>query len=71
MARLFGREYTKKEVLTRVGDISQLGGVKPVELASGNKRGVRAAEFRTGSGFNFIVLLDRGLDISAAELFLR
>ncbi len=67
MAKLFGRRYSKEELLKRVGDISQLGGVKPIELADGNERGVRAAECKTGSGLNFTVLLDRGLDISAAD----
>src|SRR5688572_32739857 len=36
-------------------------------LADGKERGVRAAEFRTGTGLAFTVLLDRGLDISHAE----
>jgi hypothetical protein len=67
MATLFGRDYTRAELLQRVGDISQLGGVKPVEFVNGNERGVRAAEFKTGAGLNFTVLLDRGLDISAAD----
>lgn len=67
MATLFGKEYKKDELLKRVGDISQLGGVKPVELVNGNERGVRAAEFKTGGGLNFTVLLDRGLDIAAAD----
>ncbi len=67
MATLFGKKYTRQELLTRIGDISQLGGVKLIELADGNERGVQAAEFKTGSGFNFTVLLDRGLDISAAD----
>jgi len=67
MANLYGRSYKKNELLTRVGDIAQLGGVKLCELADGNERGVRAADFRTGAGFNFRVLMDRGLDISFAE----
>jgi hypothetical protein len=67
MATLFGRKYSKEELLKRIGDLSQLGGVKPIELVNGNERGVRAAEFKTGSGLNFTVLLDRGLDISAAD----
>lgn len=67
MAILFGKEYTREELLKRVGDMSQLGHVKAVELVNGNERGVRAAEVKTGAGFNFTVLLDRGLDISAAE----
>ncbi len=67
MATLFGQEYGRDELIKRVGDMSQLAGVKAIELTDGNERGVRAAEFRTGSGFNFTVLADRGLDISAAD----
>src|SRR5262249_49760068 len=67
MARLYGREWTRDELLQRVGDIQQIAGVRIVTLADGSERGVRAAEFRTGTGFQFTVLIDRGLDIAAAE----
>ena len=67
MARLFGREMSRAELLRRVGDVSQLGGVRLVELADGPEAGVRAIDFRTGSGLNFTVLPDRGMDISWAE----
>jgi hypothetical protein len=45
----------------------QVGGVRLIQLDEGSERGVRAAEFRTGTGFQFLVLLDRGMDISRAE----
>ena len=64
MVRLFGKDYTKEELLARVGDISQVGGVTQKVLDSGAERGVRAIDFRTGLGFDFTVLADRGLDIS-------
>jgi len=67
MARLWGREWTRTELEQRVGDLLQIGGVRLVELADGKERGVRAAQFRTGSGLAFTVLLDRGLDISHAD----
>lgn len=67
MTHLYGREWTRKELLTHVGDITQLGGVRLVTLADGPERGVRAADFRSGEGFNFTVLLDRGMDIGPAE----
>jgi hypothetical protein len=67
MARLWGRDWTREELEQRVGDILQIGGVRLIELADGKERGVRAAQFRTGTGFAFTVLLDRGLDISHAE----
>ena len=36
-------------------------------LSDGFERGVRTVDFRTGSGFDFTVLADRGLDIGAAN----
>lgn len=68
MVSLFGKDYSRAQLLERVGDMSQLGGITPVELADGAERGVRALLFRTGSGFNFTVLVDRGMDIYTAEL---
>lgn len=66
MIKLFGCEYSKEDLLRKVGDISQIGGVRLVELGDGYERGVRAAEFRVGSGLEFTVVVDRGLDISTA-----
>jgi len=57
----------REELLKYIGDISQIGGVSFFEYADGKERGVRAFEFRTGSGLSFTVLADRGLDISRAD----
>ena len=65
--RLFGRSWSRRDLLARIGDIRQIAGVRLVELGDGPERGVRAAEFRSGSGLNFTVILDRGLDIGPAE----
>ena len=67
MPQLWGREWTREELERRVGDLSQIAGVRLVELADGKERGVRAAEIKTGSGLSCTVLIDRGLDISTAE----
>jgi len=53
--------------MRRAGLTSQLGGVREVELRDGTGRGVRCAEFETGSGLAFTVLLDRGMDIGATR----
>ena len=45
----------------------QFAGVRLGELGDGFERGVRTVDFRTGSGFDFTVLADRGLDIGAAN----
>src|SRR3972149_11771511 len=67
MAKLYGKNYSKKELLKRVGDVSQVGGPRLAELTDGNQKDVRVADFRTGTGFNFTVSLDRGMDITYAE----
>jgi hypothetical protein len=64
---LFGRGWTRSELLAHVGDVSQVGGARLVTLAEGPESGVAVAELRTGSGFAFSVLPGRGMDIGFAE----
>ena len=61
-----GRSYGRQELLTLVGNLSQLGGTRHYNLAAGRAKGTAAVDFDTGSGLYFTVLPDRGLDISAA-----
>ncbi len=67
MPELFGKQYTRRELMCQVGDLSQIGGIRPLELVNGNERGVRGFSFQTGSGLDFTVLADRGLDIFDAR----
>ena len=67
MARLFGMEYTRQQLLDHTGDISQLGGVRRVLLSGGRSEGVEAVQFRTGSGLTFLAVPGRALDITMAE----
>lgn len=67
MAQLFGKEFTRADLLKRVGDINQLGGVRIMRLEDGRGEGVRLIEARTGTGFRFNVLPSRGMDVSYAE----
>jgi len=67
VVKLFGRQWTRQELVRHMGSISQLGGVRQAEFSDGRNRGVRTAEFETGTGFNFTVLLDRGMDIGACK----
>ena len=67
MPSIFGRPFEREELRRLVGGMAQLAGIRLVDLADGRVRGMRAAEVFTGSGFRFQVLLDRGLDLGAAE----
>lgn len=67
MPFLLGRDYTPGELKQFAGDLSSLAGVRLVEYAEGKARGLRVAQVWTGSGFRFEILLDRGMDIGAAE----
>ena len=67
MAKLYGREYTKAELLARVGDISQIARVKPYRLIEGCEDGVMALDVTNGGGLSFTVVPSRGMDISAAH----
>ena len=67
MATLFGRSFTRAELAERGGSIDQFAGVRMGELTDGFERGVRVADVCTGSGFEFSVLADRGLDIGPAR----
>lgn len=67
MARLFGREWTRRELLERVGDLAQVAGAEAFTYRDGVRDGVRGTRIRTGGGLTFTVLHSRGLDISHAS----
>ncbi len=58
------KEYSRREIERRIGNINQLGGTVHYEFIEGRSRGVSAIEFNTGVGLSFTVLPDRGLDIA-------
>jgi hypothetical protein len=51
------------DLAPRVGDLRQYASVRQVVLDDGAERGVRALLFSTGGGFDFLVTVDRSLDI--------
>ncbi len=67
MAFLFGNKLSKQDILSRVGDLSQVAGIRMMQLQDGSESGVRIADVRSGSGLRFQVSLDRGMDISMAD----
>ena len=67
MPELHGRRWSHAELSRRVGRLQQVAGVRLVTLGDGVERGVRVLEFRTGTGFEFDVVVDRAFDIGRCE----
>lgn len=67
MPTLWGKHYTRTELMRRIGHLSQVGGVMLLESADGVSRGVRYLEFRTGAGFQFKVAIERGMDVGYCD----
>ena len=57
----------RAELLRRVGNLAQVGGIELVSHEEGHARGLRGLRCRTGTGLAYSVIPDRGLDIGAAE----
>ena len=64
---MFDEYVSKKEILKRVGDISQLGGLKKYIFNEGISNGIRAIDMDNGNGLVITVLLDRAMDIADAK----
>jgi hypothetical protein len=64
MAVLWGKPYSRVEILRRVGDIRQLARVEPFELVNGSERGVRALRLHNSGGLDLTIVSDRGMAIT-------
>src|SRR6266571_5000791 len=58
--RIYERELSRREVMRRVGNLLQVGGIEHVSYQDGHARGVRALQVNTGAGLRFSVTPDRG-----------
>ena len=65
--RFVNRDFTRAEILRRVGNMDQVAGIRHVVLADGRGKGIAALDFDTGAGLRFSVLPERAMDISAAS----
>ena len=63
MAVLNGKEYTRKELLSKTGSIAQLCEVRPSVLSEGKSSGVKIYDMTTGSGLSCTVMADKGMDM--------
>lgn len=62
MAKIFGREYTKQELLDLMGNISTVAGIRRIEYKEGFARGLMAYEVVNGP-IRFTAHIDKCLDI--------
>ena len=53
--------------IDKIGNISQVAGLRHYEFKDGKAKGVEAVEVRTGTGFCFTILPGRGMDIVWTE----
>ena len=67
MVEIGRRKYGKRQILERVGDVSQIGGATPSVVSEGRGEGVRIVSVKTGSGLTFTVVPSRALDIAWAD----
>ena len=67
MPNLWGKVYSRQEMLRRVGDMRQLAYVEPFELVEGSERGTRAVRLYNASGLDLVVMPDRGMSITRLQ----
>ena len=67
MGWVCGQRLSREDLLRRVGDVSQVAGLRRVEAAEGRGKGVGLVECWTAAGLSFTVALDRGMDIPLAS----
>jgi hypothetical protein len=65
--QIYERELSRREVMRRVGNLQQVGGIEHISYEDGYARGVRALQVNTGVGLRFSVTPDRGMDVARAE----
>lgn len=57
----------KEEIFQYIGNQAQIGGSRHYVLSDGRGRGMRGIDINTGSGLQYTILPDRGMDISLAS----
>ena len=61
------RELSRPELARRLSRLDAVAGVRLATLADGAERGVRVLEFRTGTGLDFDVMVDRCMDVGVVR----
>lgn len=65
--KLYGKEFSKRDILQRVGDVSQIADIREGVLSAGRADGMRVLDVKTGGGLRFSVLPSRAMDIAWAS----
>ncbi len=65
MMNIFGRNFTRKQLESQIGDIRQLCGVRAMKFADGLEQDVKGLHVWNAAGLQFWVLQDRCMDIGA------
>lgn len=63
MPILHGKTWSRADLERRVGDMSQLAGIRAGEVTDGRGRSVRTLHIHTGGGLEATVVVDRCLDV--------
>lgn len=66
--QLYGGNWTKRDLLARVGRIEQVGGIRRFSLNEGPEAGVEQLQIRTGTGLTAYISPQRGLDLSLVTI---
>ncbi len=65
--KLYGKNWTRRELEARVGRLEQIGGIRRFKLIEGAEAEVEQIQVRTGAGLSYYVSPTRCLDISLTE----
>lgn len=65
--KLYGKQWTRREIEARVGRLEQIGGIRRLQLTEGPEAGVELIQVSTGAGLTYYVSPSRGLDISLTK----
>lgn len=65
--KLWEKEYTRQEILRRVGDMRQLAGAEASRLVDGREHDVRVVRLWNAAGLDMTVSADRGLGLTSLK----
>ena len=64
--KLYGKNWTRRDIEARVGRIEAIGGIRKIQLQDGPESGVEMLQVRTGAGLTYYLNVSRAMDIGLA-----